>query len=143
MYCLVVGSPPLRTFSSYLSTFLSFQATRWAMLCRLADGVSPACSDYHYFIVYHKLPQVCRFRSLAAQSDQGIKSRPSLIYLRTHTSYIASAIPQLVLREATKYFIPCMCHADGTGRVKLTRAFHTGRVWTEPLVSRMCGSRQH
>lgn len=110
------------------------------MLCRLADSVSSACSD-HLFIVYQKLLQACRSRSLAAQSDRGIKSL--LIYHGIHTSYIASAIPQLVLREANKHFIPCMCLADETRGVEFARAFRTGRVWTELLVSRMCGSRQH
>lgn len=143
VYCLAAGSSPLCTFGSYLSSFSSFHATtEWAMLCRLADSVSPVCSDHHSFIVCQELLQVCRSRSLAAQSDRGIKSLPSLIYLGIHTRYIASAMPQLVLREATKCFKPCMCLADGTGGVELARAFHTGRVWTELLDFRMCGSRQ-
>jgi hypothetical protein len=112
------------------------------MFCRLADSVSPACSDYRFFNIYEKVLQVCRSWSLVAQLDQNMKSLPSLIYLGTHTSDTASAIPQLVLREATKYFIPCMCLAGGTGGVELARAFHAGRVWTGLLVSRMCGSRQ-
>lgn len=106
MYCLAAGSSLLFTFGPYCSSLSSLQAIiRWAMLCRLADSVSTVCSDRHYLIVNKNSLQLCCSQSPAAQSDRGIKSLPSLICLGIHTSYIASAIPQLVLREATKHFI--------------------------------------
>lgn len=142
VYSLAAGTSPLFAFGSYCSSSFSFQAiTRWAMLCRLAGSVATVCSEHHYLIVYQSLLQVCCSRSPVGQSDQGIKSLPSLICLGIRNSYITSTITQLVLREATKHFILPM-HVPRRWGWGEWNWHHTGRVWTELLDSRMCGSPQ-